>query len=300
MSEFFPKGSEDKQFIPPDYSEVLKEEEIPFDSDLTGDDDDDDSDDVLESEEEAENEKIVEEIEENKMTTSPFGGTGTSTFGSSSSPSSRWGSGWGDNNRQSDNGFWNTPGSNNNSQGGWWGTGNNNNTWGSPKSNQESQRINREKRVIFIDFFDGLMETYQSQGQPGFLPRAVYDLKPRFEVWTKVTAFSPEIVFGIVQKEFLNDINGIDGWSKVLEGWCCCLSSFMRKQYGSAQILLSTSIYQPKEWVISKVLGSFRKEDCIYIGLQSGLYNQPNVDLVTAQKCGIDYVDLNQLLNNMC
>jgi len=297
VSEFFPKGSEDKQFIPPDYSDVLKEEEIPFDSDISGDDDDDEEDiepdDEMESPDEAENEKIIEEIEENKMTTSPFGG---STFGSSSS--SRWGSGWGET-KQSENGFWSNPGNNNNNNQGWWGSGNGS-TWGTPKTNQESQKINREKKVIFIDFFDGLMETYQSQGQPGFLPRAVYDLKPRFEVWTKVAAFSPDIVFGIVQKEFLNDINGIDGWGKVLEGWCCCLSSFMRKQYGSAQILLSTSIYQPKDWVISEVLRSFRKEDCIYIGLQSGLYNQPNVDLVAAQKCGIDYVDLNQLLNNMC
>ena len=143
------------------------------------------------------------------------------------------------------------------------------------------------------------METYQSDGRPGFLPRAVYDLKPRFEVWTKIGAFNPSYVFGIVQKEFLNDINGIEGWSMVLESWCCCLSSFLRKQYGCAQILMSTSIYQPKEWVISNALSNLKKEECIYIGLQSGLCNQSNQDLVTAQKCGIDYVDLNQLLNNM-
>ena len=41
MSEFFEEkgGSEDKSFIPPDYSE-LTEEELPFDADLSGDDED--------------------------------------------------------------------------------------------------------------------------------------------------------------------------------------------------------------------------------------------------------------------
>ena len=47
------------------------------------------------------------------------------------------------------------------------------------------------------------------------------------------------------------------------------------------------------------MLENLKREDCIYIGLQSGLYNQSNQDLITAQNCGIDYVDLNQLLNNM-
>lgn len=289
MNELFEDngGSEGKSFIPPDYS-GLGEEELQFDADLSGDDDDD-GDDDLEDIEESEHEKIVEEFEENKMS---FG----SGFGSPSSPKPTWGSGWGETNKQENN-WWGSNNTQQSNNGGWWNTGGNG--WGGQKPNQNEVPINREKRVIFIDFLDGLMETYQSNGQPGFLPRAVYDLKPRFEVWTKLAAFNPSYVFGIIQKEFLNDINGIDGWSMVLESWCCCLSSFLRKQYGCAQILMSTSIYQPKEWVISNVLENLRKEDCIYIGLQSGLYNQSNQDLVTAQKCGIDYVDLNQLLNNM-
>jgi len=287
VSKFFEKTgeSEEKNFIPPDYSELKGEDEIPFDMDISGDDDDD-----IVSNEELEHDKIVEEFEENKQRMS-FG----SGFGSSSNKPT-WGTGWGEQNKQENN-WW---GSSGNSQG-WWGSGSGgNNGWGTPKSGgQNDKPINRDKKIIFIDFFDGLMETYQSNGQAGFLPRAVYDLKPRFEVWTKIAAFNPSYVFGIVQKEFLNDINGIEGWSMVLEGWCCCLSSFLRKQYGCAQILLSTSIYQPKDWVISNALTNLKKEDCIYIGLQSGLYNQSNQDLVTAQKCGIDYVDLNQLLNNM-
>lgn len=290
MSDFFNKqgGSEDKSFIPPDYSDIV-EEELPFDSDLSEEDEDEED---LVSSEEVEREKITEEFEENKHMS--FG----SGFGSSPTSKPTWGSGWGGDPVKQETNWWgnNSTTQQNNS---WWNSSPNN-TWGNSKpGGQNGEPINRNKNVIFIDFFDGLMETYQSNGQPGFLPRAVYDLKPRFEVWTKIAAFNPSYVFGIVQKEFLNDINGIEGWTMVLEGWCCCLSSFLRKQYGCAQIVMSTSIYQPKDWVISNVLKNLRKEDCIYIGLQSGLYNQSNQDLVTAQKCGIDYVDLNQLLNNM-
>jgi hypothetical protein len=37
VSEFFKDqgGSEEKSFIPPDYSELMKEEELPFDADLS-------------------------------------------------------------------------------------------------------------------------------------------------------------------------------------------------------------------------------------------------------------------------
>ena len=100
MSEFFEKtgGSEEKSFIPPDYSD-LKEEELPFDADLSGDDDDDDGD--LVSDEELEHDKIVEELEENKPKMS-FG----SGFGSSSNKPT-WGTSWGDQgNKQENNGWW--------------------------------------------------------------------------------------------------------------------------------------------------------------------------------------------------
>ncbi|MBP3732377.1 MAG: hypothetical protein J6I84_03945 [Bacilli bacterium] len=298
-SGFFPaKGSEDKQFIPPDYSDVKDEEEIPYDSDLSGDDDDEDDD--LDTDEDIENEEKIEELEQTKkqsVTMTPFGNP--------QQPTSSWkptGWNWGAQGQQQSttpSDFWSNPGGNNNPSNGWGQPGS---TWGKPstQAGQQNQQIDRTKKVVFIDFFDGLMETYQSQGQPGFIPRAVYDLKPRFEVWNKIIAFSPERVYGLAQKEFLNDINGIEGWTRVLEGWCCCISSFLRKPYTCTQILLSTSIYQPKDDLIMTTLaGGLKKEDCIYVGLNSGLYNQSNQDFMTAQNCGIDYLDLGQLLNNM-
>lgn len=306
---FFPssEGSESKKFIPPDYSEVKESDELPFDSDLSGDDDDDEDEDIeLDTDEDLEREEKVEELEQNKkqtMNTTPFGTPSTGSSGQTGWKPTGWT--WGQNGGQQNQGdFWSNQGNNNNN-GGWWNQNNNNpgSNWARPggtaQGGQGQQQINRDKKVIFIDFFDGLMETYQSQGQPGFLPRASYDLKPRFEVWQKLAAFSPERVYGLAQKEFLNDINGIDGWTRVLEGWCCCVSSFLRKPYYSTQMILSTSIYQPKEELIMTAIANLKKEDCIYIGLNSGLYNQSNQDYIVAMKCGIDYLDLGQLLNNM-
>ena len=101
MSEFFKDqgGSEEKSFIPPDYSELMKEEELPFDADLSGDDDDDDGE--LVSDEEIEHDKIVEELEEGRKPDMSFG----SGFGSPSSKPT-WGSGWGDQNNKQDNNWW--------------------------------------------------------------------------------------------------------------------------------------------------------------------------------------------------
>ena len=54
--------------------------------------------------------------------------------------------------------------------------------------------------------------------------------------------------------------------------------------------------------MISSILNSglaIQKKDVIYIGIYSGLAGQSNKDQVAAIRCGIDYVDLGILLNNM-
>jgi hypothetical protein len=66
--------------------------------------------------------------------------------------------------------------------------------------------------------------------------------------------------------------------------------------------LAQTLIGQPKEDLISSILHSglpIGLNDVIYIGIYSGLAGQSNKDQVAAQRCGIDYLDLGMLLNNM-
>ena len=286
MSDSFFKNAEEKQYIPPDY-----------DSSPSEDDDDDDIDEaIIDSEDEGKTEEIIDNInkrEEEKVVTSPFGGNNTpSSTPSWSGPS--FGSG--------------APSFGGTSQGSspW----NNSRTpWGQPQSpiwggNQktEKEEINRTKKVIFCDFLDCIVETWDSQGRPGYLPRDIYDLKPRFEVWGKIQAFNPEIVYSMIPINLIPNTNGAAGWLKTLEYFCCCLSSWLRVPYNNCKILAQTAIGQPKEDLINSILmGPSRidKKDSIYIGIYSGLAGQSNRDQLAAQNCGIDYIDLGILLNNM-
>lgn len=175
-------------------------------------------------------------------------------------------------------------------------------SWGSSSQAQKIE-INRNKRVIFIDFLDGIVETFNSNQVPGFLPRDIYDLTPRFDVWQKLAAFNPERVYIMTPKNLLPSTNGAQGWEAALTYFCCALSSFLRVPYTNCQILVGSVIGQSKESLMRSVIDDPRKpinkEDVVCIGIYSGLNGQPNVDIKAATDCGVDYVDLYNLLNNM-
>ncbi len=291
MSEFFERG-EEKQYIPPDYESPPDD-----DPDNNSDSDVDEINDDTADEDEGKAEAIIDKIEEEKkvVTTPTFGGGsstpqpstpwGTPSFGSGGTTSSPFGGSsnpWGGNNKSS---IWGTPGG---------GT-----TWGG-QNNSQKEQINREKKIIFCDFLDCIVETLDSQGRPGYLPRDIYDLKPRFEVWSKIQAFNPEIVYSLIPINLIPNTNGAEGWIKTLEYFCCSLSAFLRVPYTNCKILAQTAIGQPKEELINSILSQgINRNDAIYIGIYSGLAGQSNRDLLAAQRCQIDYVDLGVLLNNM-
>lgn len=280
---------ETKQYIPPNY-------------DSDDDDDDDISEDVDEDEGELEtaldenNENKEKQIRNNTMTTgSAFGQPSTSPSGGFGSPSSPF-----------------TPGFGGGSPSPWqqrtnppvWGGGSSSGSiWGSNGSNSQKEPINRDKKVIFCDFLDCIVETYDSQGRPGFLPRDIYDLKPRFEVWQKLAAFNPKQVYAMIPVNLIPNTNGDEAWVKTLEYFCCCLSAFLQLPPGSCRILAQTLIGQPKQDLMASILHSggiiTNLKDAIYVGIYSGLAGQSNKDMVAAEACGIDYLDLGMLLNNM-
>jgi hypothetical protein len=287
MSEYFSKADEEKTYIPPDY-----------DSPREDDDDDSEIGEVLE-EDEGKIESEIDEInskeeESKKMTTTPFGTPvssqpttpswnpptfgqpQSSPFGGGSTGSSPWSS--------------RTPS---------WGQGGSS-IW--QQKPEEKREIDRKKKIIFCDFLDCIVETWDSQGRPGYLPRDIYDLKPRFEVWGKIQAFNPEQVYSMIPINLIPNTNGAAGWIKTLEYYCCCLSSWLRIPYDNCKILAQTAIGQPKEDLIQSILngpGHVDKKDVIYVGIYSGLSGQSNKDQLAASNCDIDYVDLGILLNNM-
>lgn len=316
MQEITQKKMENNSFIPPDYSEA-KEQEFPHDPMI--DEDDDVFSDVDVEEEEVDYEPTaakedfeVKAVEQQKQeneriamtttsSTSPFGSPGnTSPFGApqqtpwgnQNNSSSVWGSGggfrpstpsWGAGSTPS----WQTPGTGFGSGVGVGG---------------QRLQIDRAKRVIFCDFIDGAVEAYGANGKPGLRPRDVYDLRPRFEVWDKLAAFNPERLFFVIPASLIPEsANGINAWNVTLSYFCCSISSYLRIPFENCQILKQNHIGQNKADVFNAILreGGIKKEDAVVVGIYSGGPGLSNVDQVAAAECGIDYVDLNTLLNSM-
>lgn len=274
-------------YIPPDYSDEV---EIPVEEGFDDDPTDEDEG-IIET---VLDQKHNEKHEERKEMITPFSESGSSAWGSAggnSGSTSPWsqqnsGSSWGQS-RPS------------------WGSGGTTPSWGSsfgstPSGNQR-QEIPRQKQVIFCDFLDCMVETYQSNGLPGLKPRDIYDLKPRFNVWEKLSAFNPQRIFALVPPNTLNTVNGSDGWQVTLTYWCSCLSAFLGLPYTRCQILSQTIIGQPKEYAIMQALEINRisRIDAVYVGIYSGVSGQSDRDIVAARACEIDYIDLNTLLNSM-
>ena len=286
---------EEKQYIPPNYEDEDREIGEELEKALDEEESDVDEGEIetaLDSQQKS-TEESKKPVNNNTManvfgqpSTSPPSGGGfgsspfTPSFGSGSSP-------WQQRQQSSP-----------------WGTSGNSGSsiWGSGGNNTQKEPINRDKKIIFCDFLDCIVETYDSQGRPGYIPRDIYDLKPRFEVWQKLAAFNPKQIYAMIPVNLMPNTNGDESWIKTLEYFCCSLSAFLQIPPGSCRILAQTLIGQPKEDLISSILHSglpIGLNDVIYIGIYSGLAGQSNKDQVAAQRCGIDYLDLGMLLNNM-
>lgn len=287
-----------KTYLTPDYDNDPDDDDDDFDEDIDVNGEDEAVENFLDNQENLKN--------NSRMTTagSSFGSNPTSTP-------------WGSNTSNNSGSLWNTPPSTPNwgsqtSNSSPWGSNPSSNNWGSRPSSGfwnnnngnswsnisgEKKEINRNKRIIFCDVLDCLVETYQSCGKPGLLPRGIYDIKFRFDVWDKLACFNPEKIFAMVPRVLLNSSNEAS-WMVLLEYIVCSLSEYLRSPYQVCQILLQTEIGQPKEDTMFGVLKGLNRDEVIHLGVNSGLYGQNNKDQIAAKKCGIDYIDLATFMNS--
>lgn len=285
----------ESEYLRPNYSEEpLYDSGDDYDDD---DDEDEDYNDYDEGEEETKMENYFteqEKLNERIMTQSPF-------------------SQWGNNNQQNNNQqvpwnqpstqwqptypSWNQPRPTWGNSGSSW-TPNNNNSWGF-NSNQQSNKkeIDRQKKIIFCDVLDCLIETWQSNGKPGLLPRGIYDVRLKFEVWDKIACFNPEKVYGIIPRNLILSSNGSDSWRVLLDYVICSLSEYLRVPYNCCTILAQREFSLSKDVIMKTIIeNQLNKKDIIQIGLDSGLTGQSNRDLISSKSIGIDYIDLGQLM----
>ena len=310
MSSIF--DDEPKEYLRPDYSEET--EKTPYDDPIGGpseDDDDYDINDFDEAEEDRAAEKLMndqEKLNEKIMTQTPFGQPSSSGQQWGTPSGSPWtqggGNSWGQQSYpwQQNNNSRSTWGGNNSSSP--WGTsGGNSNFWngssGTGGQGNGKKEIDRGKEVVFCDVLDCLIETLGSNGRPGLLPRGIYDMRLRFEVWDKIACFNPSRIFAMIPRNLILSSNGSNSWLKLLDYVICSLSEYLRVPYGSCQIVTLRDFGSGKDSLIDSILvkEKIKKSSTIQIGLESGLYGQSNRDILVAQKLGIDYIDLGQLMN---
>lgn len=173
-----------------------------------------------------------------------------------------------------------------------------------PSSNNignQKEEINRNKKVVICDFLDCVAESLSSNGVPGLLPRDMYDLKPRFEVWSKLCAFNPEGVAVLVPINLIPTTNGYrENWLLTIDYFCASLCSYLRLPFGSCSAITydpGVSKTETLECVVNTL--GMDKGDLVNIGIYSGINGQSNCDIEAATRVGVDYVDLVRLINNM-
>ena len=324
----FSKESEEerrKEFLTPYYSESSKRGEDEEDLDEIGiTDDDDDLDDIddIEDDDPEEEEKVLEiretlpEVEDDL----PFGSVSQPTRtvsspkpffqpqqnqqqmagnGVSSWPSGGSGGFWnqGTQNQQTP---WGQSGNNNpwnRGNSGWQASGNGGSTWGHSNPNQQAEVLNRQKKVIICDVLDCLICTQDGTQRLGIIPRDIWDIMPRFDVWLALRRFGYiERIYALIPKSLMSNNDDYEDWIATLNWLSRALARFLRIDKNCVQIITPAYISQPKREVVDSVLRELPREEMVYIGTQSGFQGQSSIDVDCANSLEIDYIDLGRFL----
>lgn len=182
--------------------------------------------------------------------------------------------------------------------GGWGSASSSPSNWGNNNSGDKKE-IDRTKKVLICDLLDCLIETIQSEGRPGLLPRGIYDIKLRFDVWNKLGCFNPDRIYALFPRRFLAaSPSGTDSTIVLINYVMCALADYLRIPFRNCIGLTQNVVGLRKDLMIEPVIKNIPKERILYIGLESGLPGQSDRDKVAAEMCGVDYIDLNDLLQN--
>lgn len=241
-------------------------------------------------------------------------GTSTAPINSGSSFGS---TPWGNNNyNNGGSSFWGNNNGNNNNNSSPWGNNNggnnswganfnnpaNNTPWGNNNNNNGMQIIDRSKKLVICDFLDCIAETIDSNGNPGMTPRNICDLVPVYKAWIKIRAFNPKAITLIIPMMMTDPSNDSQdhGWGLAIKYYCSMLCSFLEIERTNCRTSNQEYLSQSKDELLRNALKInaeyFSKSETIYIGTQSGFFNQSNADKLAADINGVDYVDLRQLI----
>lgn len=154
------------------------------------------------------------------------------------------------------------------------------------------------KRVVICDALDCLVESYDSAGKPGIIPRALWDLKPRFDIWEKIRSFNPVRVYIIFPNyDLIPSLGGKSSTDIALAYLRRSLSAYLRIPERDCSVLRQMQQHTPKENFLLSVNREWKNlDEIVYVGIYSGKYGLSDGDIQAAHQVGMDYIDVFNLL----
>jgi len=163
----------------------------------------------------------------------------------------------------------------------------------------EQQIRNVKKKAIICDVLDCLYESWESNGCPNKMPRAVFDLMPKFQVWDRIASFAPQKIYLIFPApELIPSFGSRQSNEITLEYIALSICTYLRIPIRSCSILKEMQEGLPKERTLMSAIKEWKNiEDIVYIGVHSGRFGLSSRDIDAAHQCGIDYIDMFNLLD---
>lgn len=291
----------DKELIPPDYY-GHPEDDDPLEEIIEDSDEDARIEKILNDEaadRQAQEQKRKEEPV--RMADAPFNPQfGQSTFGRGTVGGNSSTLPWEQNKPQQQTTTWG---------GGSWGSGGfgqQQKPWEQTQRSQTQQTQqavdyktnSKTKRVVICDALDCLVESYDSVGKPGIIPRALWDLKPKFDVWEKIRSFNPIRVYIIFPNyDLIPSLGGKSSTDIALAYLRRSLSAYLRIPERDCSVLRQMQQHTPKENFLLSVNREWQNlDEIVYVGIYSGKYGLSDGDIQAARQVGMDYIDVFNLL----
>lgn len=155
------------------------------------------------------------------------------------------------------------------------------------------------KKAVVCDVLDCLYESWESGGRPNILPRGIFDLKPKFDVWDKIASFNPQRLYIIFPAAELIPSLGSDrsALQVTLDYVSQSVSTYLRIPRENCVVLQQMRQFLPKEKTLACAVRDWKnKEDLVYVGVHSGRWGLSSRDIEAARNIGISYIDIFNLL----
>lgn len=181
--------------------------------------------------------------------------------------------------------------------------------------------IPRRKKIIFCDLIDVLIESESAvrevnQGyisgsnnykKTGVMPRGLYDIRLKTEVWGKFAAFGADYIFCVTNQPEKSE-EELRTWKVMTDYVMYSLADYLNLPHQNCKCLTkigferSSEDVKPGTGLLKKSLQTlpqtyrYRREDLVVIGMNSGYQNQSDIDRRMAKRAKIDYIDVTDLL----